>query len=135
MTVGVEVARKTLQVGDYGAEHASGPDLTVIERKGMGDLFNSYTGGYEQERNKIIKAANLGLTFILAIEASATEVLKGHTYWDGEQRREHRKTGLAMFRQLCTINRKYGVQVWFCTSRTEMAWRILEYFLAQERLS
>ena len=118
-----------LKVGDYGAEHAKGPDLSVVERKGVADLFNSYTSGYDQERNKILKAKELGLTFILAIEASASEILKGHSYWDGERRREHPKTGLAMIRQLCTLNRKYGVQVWFCTSRLEMSWRISSRWL------
>lgn len=33
-----------------------------------------------------------------------------------------------------TISRKYPVSLWFCASRKEMALRVLEYFLAGERM-
>lgn len=132
--LGVELKVEGLPVGDYGAEHGEVPDLSVIERKSIPDLFSSYTSGYEQERNKMKKAAGMNLTFILAIEGTATEVMKGHSYWKAGEVHDSHKTGMAMIRQLMTIQRKYGISVWFCTTRKEMAWRIQEYFLAQDRL-
>ena len=133
--LGVEVITATLPVGDYGAIYGDGtPDTSVVERKNLGDLFTSFTSGYEQERNKIIRAQTRDLTYILAIEATWTEIRKGHSYWKAGELHESRKTGLAMVKQLCTLQRKYGVQVWACSSRTEMAWQIQEYFLAGERL-
>ena len=127
-----------LSVGDYAALHrAEGkdvPDLSVVERKGIGDLFHAFTANYDAERAKILKAKELGLTYILAIEASFTEVLKGHAYWKDGELHESKKSGLAMIRQLCTVARKYQVEVWFCNGRREMALRILEYFLAAERV-
>ena len=100
----------------------------------MADLFSAYTAGYDRERQKFLKAVDLKLHFILAIEGSVTEVLKGHHYWNGDTRRESRKSGLAMLRQLCTVERKYRIGVWYCTSRTEMALKIQEYFLSADRL-
>ena len=133
-TVGVEVVPTTLPLGDYGAFYGERLDPTVIERKSISDLFTSFTSGYEAERAKILKAIVLELSYILAIEATASEILKGHSYWKDGEVHEHQKTGLAMLRQLMTLQRKYGIAVWFCTTRKEMAWRILEYFLAGERL-
>lgn len=132
---GVEYVREALPAGDYAAWHSDGrQDETVFERKSVADLFNSFTSGYEHERAKILRIKDMRLRYILAIEASATEVRKGHSYWQGGQMHEHRKTGMAMIKQLHTIMRKYGVEVWFCQGRVEMAWRIQEYFLAGERL-
>lgn len=133
-TVGVEVVPTALPLGDYSAFYGERLDPTVIERKSISDLFTSFTSGYEAERTKILKAAELHRSYILAIEATASEILKGHSYWKGGEVHEHHKTGIAMLRQLMTLQRKYGIAVWFCTTRKEMAWRILEFFLAGERL-
>lgn len=133
-TVGVEVITTGLAVGDYGASHGEIQDPTIFERKSVADLFNSFTSNYEAERAKILKSAQLGLTYILAIEAHASDVLKGHSYWRNGKLHEHKKTGLAMLRQLMTIQRKYGLSIWFCAGRREMALLILEYFLSYERI-
>lgn len=133
-TVGVEVVPVALPLGDYSASYGERLDPTVIERKSVSDLFTSFTGGYEAEKAKILKATVLNLTYVLAIEATASEVLKGHSYWKDGEVHESKKSGLAMLRQLMTLQRKYGIAVWFCTTRKEMAWRILEYFLAFERM-
>src|SRR3990167_5596529 len=135
---GVTVERRGLAVGDYAALHdyqgQSVLDPAIVERKGVGDLFRSFTAEYEAEKAKLLKAQAWGLTYILAIEASATEVLKGHTYWAGGELRESQKSGVAMLRQLFSLCRRHGVVLWFCSSRTEMAWRIQEFFLAWERM-
>jgi hypothetical protein len=129
-TDGVEIVVQSLSVGDYQAEGQS----VVVERKSVADLFSSFSGGYEQERNKIIRAKARDLKYILAIEASATEIRKGHTYWKDGEEHEAAKTGISQVKQLMTISRKYGVEVWFCEGRKDMAFRIMEYFLAQERV-
>ena len=133
-TVGVEVVPTALPIGDYSASYGERLDPTVIERKSISDLFTSFTSGYEAERAKILKAIVLNLSYVLAIETTASEVLKGHSYWKSGEVHESKKTGLAMIRQLMMLQAKYGIAVWFCTTRKEMAWRILEYFLAKERL-
>ena len=136
---GVEVATKMLAVGDYGAIHGVGGrgvyDPAVVERKSLGDLFASFSGGYEAEKAKLQKAKTMGITYILAIEAPFLEVLKGHAFWKDGEVHESRKSGLAQIRQLMTWQRKYGVQVVYCESRRSMAVWILEYFLSFERIT
>ena len=133
-TVGVEVKVEGLPTGDYTARHGSLMDTSVIERKSIQDAFSAFTGdAYDRERAKILRATDLGLTYILAIEATATEVLKGCSYWSRGEVHEHKKTGLALVRQFATLQRKYGVILWYCSSRREMALLILEYFLAESR--
>lgn len=129
-TDGVEIVKQSLPVGDYQAE---GQEV-VVERKSVADLFSSFSGNYEAERNKIIRAQTRGLKYILAIEASATDIRKGHTYWKNGQEHEAAKPGISQIKQLMTISRKYGVEVWFCEGRKDMAFRIMEYFLAFERV-
>ena len=133
-TLGVTVATTRLDVGDYTAMHGEVRDTAIVERKSCSDLFTSFAGGYEAEKAKLLKAQELHLTYILAIEAPFLEVLKGHTYWKAGEVHEAKKSGLAQIRQLMTWQRKYGVQVWYCQNRREMALRVLEYFLAQERV-
>lgn len=130
ITDGVEIVTQSLPVGDYQAE---GQDC-VVERKSVADLFSSFSSGYEQERNKIIRAQTRNLKYILAIEASATEIRKGHSYWKNGELVEAPKSGISQIKQLMTISRKYGVEVWFCDGRRDMAFRIMEYFLAAERV-
>ena len=129
----VEVVVQGLPVGDYGALHGEDPDSTIFERKSVADLFTSFSGNYKAEREKILRAKAQELTYVLAIEGTATDILAGHMYWKDGEAHESRKSGLAMIRQLMTLQRKYALPVWFCAGRREMAWRIQEYFLAQER--
>ena len=129
-TNGVEIVKASLPVGDYMAD---GQDC-VVERKSIGDLFTSFSANYEAERNKIIRAQSRNLRYILAIEESATEIRKGHTNWKDGEMKESAKSGISQIKQLMTISRKYQVELWFCESRKDMAFRIMEYFLAGERV-
>ena len=136
--VGVETVVEGLGVGDYGAWHeVKGQmvrDTAVWERKGLGDLFSSFTSGYLREKAKWSRAHVLGFTYLLAIEGTVSEVLAGHTYWAGGRSHTAQKSGLTMLKQLCTVQRKYGVSAHFFSSRSEMALYIQEYFLAWERV-
>ena len=131
---GVEIIKDAMPVGDYGALHKDGPDKTVFERKSISDLFSSFTHNYDNEKEKIRKAKELGLEYIIAIEATCFEIRKGHSYWKDGQMVESGKSGISQVRQMNTISRKYGVPIWYCPSRKEMAFMIMEYFLAHERI-
>lgn len=134
-TDGVKFVTEFLPVGDYGCRYKNGEfGNTILERKGTGDLFSSFSANYDAERNKIIRAKERGLKYILAIEASAMQVRLGHQYWKDGEMRESAKSGISQIKQLMTISRKYDVEVWFCQDRNDMAFRIIEYFLAGERL-
>ena len=75
----------------------------------------------------------LGLKYILAIEGSIFDVRQGHTYRKDGEVHESRKSGMAQVKQLMTITRKDGVEGHYFNNRKEMAFWILEYFLACER--
>lgn len=130
------VRREGLRVGDYSAEYLPGLNIkldTVFERKSIADLFGSYTNNYEAEKAKIKRAKELNLRFILAIEGTVTEVLRGHSYWKDGARHEAKKLGISMLRQLITMSQKYDFDVMYFNSRNEMALFIQEFYLAPLR--
>lgn len=132
---GVSVEKATLAVGDYTARHKDGSmDRTVCERKSCADLFHSFTHQYENEKRKIAMAYDLGLSYVLAIEGTVSEIAKGHTFWRDGRLQEAKKSGIAQVRQIMTIQRKYGIEVWWCRDRAEMAFKVQEFFLAWERI-
>ncbi len=133
--VGVEYCIDTLKVGDYTALHDNDVmDTSVVERKNVGDCFSSFGKGYKNEKAKIVRSKEMGLHYILAIEATASQILQGHQYWKDGQMHEHGKSGIAMIRQLMSLQRRYSISVWFCDGRADMAMRVQEYFLAWERV-
>lgn len=132
--VGSEVVVECLFSGDYGCRIDGEWIKTLFERKEKGDLFNSYSSGYEREKDKFLRAQVQGYKFILAIEEPFTEILKGHTYKKDGTYHESKKSGISMIRQLMSIQVRYGIDVKFFQSRREMALYIQEYFLAYTRL-
>lgn len=136
--VGVEYLVSALGVGDYSASYTiEGKDIestSVVERKSIGDLFGSYTSGYDNERKKFLRAIEAKKKFILAIEGTITDILRGHSYMKGGKEYTSRKDGMTMFRQLMSCSNKYGVQIWFCNTRKEMGTIVQEFFLAEERM-
>lgn len=134
MSNDVEVVKETLETGDYAVRFNGEVAPIRIERKSIADLFTSFNGdNYDRERDKILRAKELGLKYILAIEGSASEVRKGHSYRKDGEIHDVKKTGLSQVRQLMTIAHKYGVEVWFTDGRRDMAFRIIEYFMAYDR--
>ncbi len=132
---GISVKSECLAVGDYGCRHSDGTmDDTVFERKAIGDLFLSFSSGYENEKAKIEKAKKLGLKYILAVEGTAFDVRTGHTYQKDGQEFCSKKDGLSQVRQLMTMYRKDYFHVMWCRDRKEMAFLIQEYFLAGQRI-
>ncbi len=132
---GVSVKSECLASGDYGARYSDGlMDNTVIERKSIPDLFQSFTKGYANEKAKWTRAHAEGKKYVLAVEAPASVVVRGCTYEKGGKTHRVKKTGIAQVRQCMTVAREYGVEVWWCQDKTDMAFRIQEYFLAGLRL-
>jgi hypothetical protein len=136
--VHVEYVVGTLSVGDYSASYCVGGKVvestTIVERKSIGDLFSSYTSGYERERAKFLRCKELGKRFILAVEGNASEILRGYTYTKGGVEHQSKKDGMTMLKQIMSCANKYSIVPWFCESRAIMALMIQEYFLAEERM-
>lgn len=128
---GVETIVQMLPVGDYSARGSR----VVIERKSVADLYGSYTANYDAERAKIVKAKELGLKFILAIEGSVFDIRSGYSYWKNGEQVESKRSGISMIRTLLTVSRKYDIPIWWCNSRKEMSFLIMEYLLADEKFT
>lgn len=131
---GVSVKSECLKVGDYACRHSDNTmDSSVIERKSIPDLFHSFTHEYENEKKKIERAKELGFKYILAIEGTVSEILKGYSFKKDGIEHKVKKDGISQVRQIMTISRKYDVEVWWCKDRMEMQFMIQEYFFSKER--
>lgn len=136
MLPGVTVKSECLPTGDYWARHKDGTmDTMIFERKSIGDLWGSFSDEdrYKREKEKMVRAKDLKLTYCLAIEGTIFDVRKGFSYMKNGEEIKSKKDGLTQLRQLCTIERKYGIRVMYFPSRTEMAFAIQEHFLSYER--
>lgn len=134
---GLEIKKECLLSGDYGFRHSNGEmDKSLIERKSTADLYHSFTHEYENEKEKMVRARQAGFRYILAIEAPSTEVMLGHSYMKKGIEHQVRKSGMAQVRQIMTLHKRGDLdEVWWCKDRTEMAFLIQEYFLAQVRIN
>lgn len=132
---GVSWEIRGLEVGDYACQVGERLLPIRIERKSIADLFSSFSSGYENEKAKIVKARDLGLKYILAIEGTLFDIREGHSYMKDGELHYSKKDGLSQVKQLYTMLAKgYFDQLWFFKSRAEMAFGILQYFLSLERL-
>lgn len=131
---GIDISKETIDVGDYSAR-ISGEVVPVrIERKSIADLFGSFSSGYDNEKKKIGRAKEAGYKYILAIEGTIFDVRQGHSYTKNGELMHSKKDGLSQVKQLMTMYHKGYFDIWWCRSRQEMAFMIVQYFLAVEKL-
>lgn len=130
----LKLERYGLETGDYSIRIAGELAPVRIERKSIGDLFSSFSGdNYRREKEKIERAKASNLRYILAIEASCSQVRKGHNYTKQGIQHLCQKDGLSQVKQLETISLKYGITVWYCNGREDMAMRVQECLLSYVR--
>jgi ERCC4-type nuclease len=126
----VKTIKEALSEGDYGIKIQGTLQPIRIERKSIPDLFNSFRGeNYRRERNKITRAQEDGLRYIIVIEGSCSAVRKGHRYYKAGKWHETKKDGLTQVRQLERISQKYEVEVRYCSDRDDMAFMCQEILL------
>lgn len=121
------VREETLPYGDYMVEYSDGTRPPVAwERKGLSDLYGTLTQGYDRFKAEILGAKEAGLTLILLIEGSLTQVQRGlpHRSTSGDQ----------ILQQLFTLQIRYRLPVIFCQSSSEAALWLLEYAKAIGRV-
>lgn len=129
----IETISAVLDVGDYAGILEGKIDTARIERKSVPDLFHSFSHNYENEKAKILRAKEAGYHYIIAIEDTCSAVRGGSSYWKHGESHKVKKDGLSMVRQMMTLSRKYGIEVWYCAGRPDMAFRVQEYILTKER--
>jgi len=131
---GIEFLIEALPIGDYGAKLNGVLVKSVCERKSIADLFSSFSSGYENEKSKIEKAKLLGFKYILAIEGTIFDVREGYQYQKDGEWHQSKKDGLSQCKQLMTMYSKGYFDIWWCKSRAEMSFMVIQYFQAVERI-
>lgn len=125
--VGVVIDKK-LDFGDYGCLVDGKLFPVVFERKSKADLWGTMTKGYKRYKAEFNRAIEAQFIFILAIECKALELRHGFSYKVRGKRIPSKFTPKAMIKKLQTLKRKYGLKIWFCNGRADMARRIVEYY-------
>ena len=117
---------ETLPVGDYQPAFEDGTRPPVVfERKSLADLAGTLTKGYECFRAEMLRAQEAGLTLIVVVEDSLTEVRRGAPY--------SQESGESLLQRCFTLMIRYKLQMVFCQDRREAARYILEFSKAVGR--
>ena len=119
-----------LPFGDYTAIVTSdGPVRQIpvcFDRKSLSDLYGTMTNGYYRFKREMVRAKDAGHKLILITECTYSDVLDGYSHSE--------YSGESMVKKLATLSIKYDLEWWPCTSRQEMAHRIVTTFSAIQRL-
>jgi ERCC4-type nuclease len=122
----VPTLRECLNVGDYSCRFEDGHIPPVVfERKSLGDIYGTLSGGYDRFKREMQLARELEITLIIIIEGSLRRVLSGYS--------NSRRTPISLVYQLFTIRVRYGIHTVFTNTREEMSEYITHLFLALER--
>lgn len=120
-----EVVVEGLPVGDYWAEIDGAEVPLCFERKGLGDLFGTMTGGYKRFKKELARAKEFDLKVVLVIEGSMMDVYRGYKH--------SRFSGESMLKKLAMLYVRYDLEYHFFNSRREMARYIEDVFSAVRR--
>ena len=123
--LGVKTITSKLYVGDYLSWDNP---RRVVDRKGsLGELCSNITQQHERFRRELLRARDAGVQLIILVEEDGIKTLEDVYWWDNPRLVESPKavTGQALYRSLCTIRDRYGVEFAFC-SKLETGKRILE---------
>lgn len=130
----LKTERGTLDTGDYAVRIEGQLSPIRIERKSVADLFSSFSGdNYRREKDKIQRAKESSLRYVIAIEGSCSDVRKGCRYYKAGEWHQVEKDGLSQIRQIETISMKYGVEIRYCSGRDDMAFMVQEILMAYVR--
>ena len=122
---GVKAITSKLYVGDYQA--LDRPRLVVDRKKNLLELCSNVTQGHERFRKELLKAEDAGIRLVILCEEDGIDSLEDVYFWDNPRLVESPRatTGKQLYRSLCTIRDRYGVQIEFC-KKSETGKKIIE---------
>lgn len=135
--MGVKHYSSKLYVGDY--MNLDNPKLIIDRKQNLTELCSNICQGHERFRSELIRARENGIQLVILVEhGDPIFTLEDVQFWqnprkvktvkeDGKWIRKETKamTGRTMYKILCTMQRKYGVQYDFC-DKSETGRRIIE---------
>ena len=121
----IETERVKLNVGDYGCKIGNSLAPLFFERKSLGDLYGTLSGGYKRFKKEINRASVDGVMLVLAVDVSLIRVMKGfkHSKRDPD----------SLVKQCFTLMIRHKVPCLFFKDSKDMAEYITQTFLAIER--
>lgn len=140
-SIGVDYIRSKLWVGDYMS--LDNPRLVIDRKKDLLELCGNVTQQHERFRAELVRAQEKGIKLIILCEHGPdVQSLTDVYFWDNPRLHEldwavvdgkpckvqkypKATTGEALYKALCTIRDKYGVDFYFCTQK-ETGQRIME---------
>ena len=117
--------REKLDVGDYGCRVDDKLLPIFFERKSIGDLYGTLSGGYKRFKKEINRASENGVMLILVIEAPLLKVLRGFKH--------STRNPKSLIKQCFTLMVRHKVPCIFFKDSKDMAEYITQTFLAIER--
>ena len=122
---GVKAITSKLYVGDY--QSLDRPRLVVDRKKNLLELCSNVTQGHERFRKELLKAEDAGIRLVILCEEDGIDSLEDVYFWDNPRLVESPRatTGKQLYRSLCTIRDRYGVQIEFC-KKSETGKKIIE---------
>lgn len=123
---GVRTVNSKLYVGDYMS--LDNARLVIDRKKDLSELCGNVCQQHERFRAELIRAQEAGIQLIILCEhGQGIETLEDVFFWQNPRLEKSPKatTGKQLYKSLCTIRDRYGVQFEFCEKR-ETAKRIME---------
>lgn len=116
--LGVHYFVSKLYVGDYMS--LDNPRKVIDRKKDLGELCSNVTQQHERFRAELVRAKENGIQVIILCEHGGNiRQLEDVFFWENPRRRHSPKatSGAQLFRSLCTMRDRYGVQFAFCDKR------------------
>jgi len=116
-----DVIVEKLNVGDYSIEGYQ--NRFAIERKSPQDLFGTLDGGHKRFKKELQRAANYDY-FAIVIDSSFSKCLNKEftgSYFS-------KMKGFVIMQIVFTLHVKYGINIWFCSTRTESK-QVIKYIM------
>ena len=129
-SLGVDYYRSKLWVGDY--MNIDNPRVVIDRKKDLLELCTNVTQQHERFTKELIRAQEKGIKLIILCEHGEDISQLADVYWwhnprldvmdwavkDGKpckvQKYPQATNGEALYKSLCTIRNKYGIDIHFC---------------------
>jgi ERCC4-type nuclease len=125
---GKKCIRKCLVVGDYSTPLLL--DTFAIERKSPMDLYGTITKGHPRFRNELIRAEVYNIKLVMYVECPKQKFIDKQ--FQGGSLRQMESTTLSKI--INTVENRYNLEIVWCTSRTNIASKILKRLEYEEQV-
>ena len=116
--LGVHYFVSKLYVGDYMS--LDNPRKVIDRKKDLGELCSNVTQQHERFRAELVRAKENGIQVIILCEHGGNIRQLEDVFFGEKPRRRHSPkatSGAQLFRSLCSMRERYGVQFAFCDKR------------------